>query len=124
MPRLPVDGKKVIEHRITLGTKEREMFQELATSYRISAISGNDSIIEVLGDFGKLTALLGTIGGVLELLGITDVFDIDDNIKADVLSIKDKIIENEKRAIANREAVSDAERDLFRRIAKALGDLF
>ena len=121
MPRLPVDGKKVIEHRITLGTKERQLLQDLTTSYRIDAISGNDSIIEVLGDFGKLTAVLASIGGILEILGITDVFDFDDGIKAEVLGIKDKILDNEKQAIANRAAVSDREREIFRRILEQIG---
>jgi hypothetical protein len=121
MPRLPVDGKKVIEHRITLGTKERELLQDMTTSYRIDAISGNDSIIEVLGDFGKLTAVLASIGGILEVLGITDVFDFDDTIKAEVLGIKDKILDNEKKAIANRAAVSDREREIFRRILEQIG---
>tara|TARA_R100001086_G_C11827929_1_gene255868 strand:+ start:1211 stop:1585 length:375 start_codon:yes stop_codon:yes gene_type:complete len=121
MPRLPVDGKKVIEHRITLGTKERQLLQDVATSYRIDAISGDDSIIEVLGDFGKLTAVLAAVGGILEILGITDVFDFDDSIKAEVMGIKKKIVDNEKKAIATRAAVSDREREIFKRIFEQLG---
>lgn len=91
MPRLPVDGKKVIEHRITLGTLERTILQDFATSYRIDSISGNDSIVEVMADTGKIIAALGTLGAILELLGITDVFDFDDDAKAQVMEVKEKI---------------------------------
>ena len=96
MPRLPVDGKRVIEHRITLGGKERELLADLPTSYRIDAISGNDSIVEVLGDGTKVLGALGTIGAILELFGITDVFDFDDELKAQVAPVKEKIEEKIK----------------------------
>lgn len=91
MPRLPVDGKKVIEHRITFGTKERELIQDLSTSYRISAISGNDSLVEVLGDGTKVIAALATIGALLELAGITNLFDFDDALKGKVDEVKESI---------------------------------
>ena len=96
MPRLPVDGKRVIEHRITMGGKERELLADLATSYRIDAISGNDSVVEVLGDGTKIIAALGTLGAILELLGITDIFDFDDDLKAQIMPIKDKVEEKIK----------------------------
>lgn len=91
MPRLPVDGNKVIEHRITFGSKERMLLEDLVTSYRIDAISGNDSLVEVLADGGKVIAALGTIGAILELLGITDVFDFDDALRAQVDQVKDRV---------------------------------
>lgn len=91
MPRLPVDGNKVIEHRITFGSKERMLIEDLATSYRIDAISGNDSVVEVLADGGKVIGALGTIGAILELLGITDVFDFDDALRAKVDQVKDRV---------------------------------
>jgi hypothetical protein len=91
MPRLPVDGNKVIEHRITFGSKERMLLEDLVTSYRIDAISGNDSLVEVLADGGKVIAALGTIGAILELLGITDVFDFDDALRAQVDQVKDRL---------------------------------
>lgn len=91
MPRLPVDGTKVIEHRITFGSKERMLLEDLVTSYRIDAISGNDSIVEVLADGGKVIAMLGTLGALLELMGITDVFDFDDELKAKVDQAKDRV---------------------------------
>jgi hypothetical protein len=61
------------------------------TSYRISAVCGNDSIVETFGDFGKVLAVAGTIGGLLELLGITDLFDFDDEVKALVLPTKARL---------------------------------
>ncbi len=38
MPRLPVDGKKVIEYRVTLGAKERELVQDAQWSYTFAQI--------------------------------------------------------------------------------------
>jgi len=91
LPRLPVDGKKVIEHRITFGTKERELIQDLSISYRMSAFSGNDSLVEVLGDGTKVIAALGTIGALLELAGITNLFDFDDALQEKVDEVKESI---------------------------------
>jgi len=96
MPRLPVDGKRVIEHRITLGGKERELLADIATSYRIDAFSGTDSMVEVLADGTQVIAALGTLGAILELLGITDVFDFDDELKAIVMEKKGKVEEKIK----------------------------
>ena len=96
MPRLAVDGKRVIEHRISLGGFERNLMQDIATSYRIDSFSGNDSIIEVLSDGSKVIAALGTLGALLELFGITDVFDFDDDLLASVGGIKEKIKERAK----------------------------
>tara|TARA_B100000579_G_C22354551_1_gene631028 strand:+ start:146 stop:430 length:285 start_codon:yes stop_codon:yes gene_type:complete len=69
------------------------MVEELLTSYRISAVCGNDSIVETFGDFGKVLAVAGTLGGLLELLGITDVFDFDDEVKGLVLPTKARLAE-------------------------------
>ena len=107
MPRLPVDGTKVIEHRITLGGKERELLADLTTSYRIDAISGNDSVVEVLGDGTKVIAALGTLGAILELLGITDVFDFDDELKAQIMPIKDKIEDKIKEKATDPGFIAD-----------------
>ena len=48
MPRLPVDGKKVIEYRITLGTFERRMLDDFATAYKVNRIA--DPIVQILKD--------------------------------------------------------------------------
>ena len=82
------------------------------TSYRISAVCGNDSIIETFGDFSKVLGVAATIGGLLELLGITDVFDFDDEVKALVLPTRKSI---EQRMEFNK-AQNKALGDLLKRI--------
>ena len=99
MPRLPVDGKKVVEHRITLGTKERDLLQDITTSYRIEALTGKDSLVETLSDSTKLLAALATLGAILEFLGITDVFNFDDELLARTDEIKEKIAEKAKQNV-------------------------
>ena len=121
MPRLPVDGKKVIEHRITLGGVEREALRSLALSYRIESLAGEDGVLNELGSVDNVIGKLAVVGFVLELFGITDIFDFDDDAKAKAMNIKEKIIQNEKDAVAARQAISDAERDLIDRF---LGGLF
>lgn len=79
------------ELRITLGTKERMMVEDLLTSYRIKAVAGEDGVVEALSDFGKVLAVAGTLGGLLELLGITDLFDFDDEVRGLVLPTKAKL---------------------------------
>lgn len=88
------------------------MVEDLLTSYRISAVCGNDSVVETFGDFGKVLAVAGTLGGLLELLGITDVFDFDDEVKAMVLPTKDSI---QRRMEFNQEQ-NKAVADLLRRV--------
>ena len=70
MPRLPVDGKKVIEHRITFGTKERMVLEDLSTSIRISAITGDVPITEILSDPKKVITLVEALATALEIMGI------------------------------------------------------
>lgn len=100
------------ELRITLGTKERMMVEELLTSYRISAVCGNDSIVETFGDFGKVLAVAGTLGGLLELFGITDVFDFDDEVRALVLPTKESI----NRRMEFNKQQNQALADLLKRV--------
>jgi hypothetical protein len=120
MPRLPVDGKKVIEHRITLGGVEREALRSLANSYRIQSLAGDDGVLNELGSVDNVIGKLAVVGFILELFGITDIFDFDDDAKAKAIEIKDKIVQNEKDAIANRQAVSNAERDFLNRIFRGI----
>jgi len=55
VPRLPVDGKKVVEHRITFGTKERDLIQQLSTTYRVGKIA--QPTVDILKDSTALYAL-------------------------------------------------------------------
>ena len=109
MPRLPVDGKKVIEHRISLGNVEREALKSLAFSYRIESLAGENGILDELSSVDNIIGKLATIGFLLELFGITDVFDFDDNAIAKAKEIKDKIVRNEKDAVAANKARADLE---------------
>lgn len=52
---MPVDGKKVVEHRITLGAKERELLQDISTSYRIGQVF--EPTVDLLKDASALYAL-------------------------------------------------------------------
>ena len=83
--------KETIEYVIRLQDKERQLLEDFLGSYRIQAMTGTDSVVEVLADTGKVIAALGSIGALLELLGITDVFDFDDAASAQVKEIKDGI---------------------------------
>ena len=68
MPRLPVDGKKVIEYRHTFGTKEREILEDLATSFRIQAIDP-EAMFKILDDPLRVIQIAYSIATVFELLG-------------------------------------------------------
>ena len=39
MPRLPVDGKRVVEHRITFGTKERDMMESALAAFQFNRVA-------------------------------------------------------------------------------------
>ena len=55
---------------------------------------GSTTSVVIMGsvlEIGKIIAALGTLGAILELLGITDVFDFDDDAKAQVMEVKEKI---------------------------------
>jgi hypothetical protein len=121
VPRLPVDGKKVIEHRITLGGVERESLKSLATSFRIQSIAGEEGVLDAFKDVDNVIGILATSGFLLEILGITDIFDFDDDAKAKAMKIKDRILENEKRAIENNKARAQAENDLVRSFLSRIG---
>ena len=68
MPRLPVDGKKVKEFRITLGSFERTLLQELATSLRIASFSPS-TILETLEDPTKIIQIAYSVATILEIFG-------------------------------------------------------
>tara|TARA_R110002074_G_scaffold271611_2_gene443262 strand:- start:222 stop:647 length:426 start_codon:yes stop_codon:yes gene_type:complete len=55
VPRLPVDGKKVQEFRLTLGTFERERIDTLITAIAINRVS--TPLVALLSDVSALSAL-------------------------------------------------------------------
>ena len=62
MPRLPVDGNKVIEHRITLGTYERQQLERFIDGMQIRNIGqGFGAATDPLEAMFNTT--LGTVGG-------------------------------------------------------------
>jgi len=87
MPRLPVDGKRVVEHRITLGTYEREQINRFVDGMQIknigTGIGAATDPIEAM-----LSNTLGTIGGVfLVSWGLKRFFNIDVPIPTDLEDI-------------------------------------
>ena len=61
MPRLPVDGKRVIEHRITFGTKERDMIESALTAYQFKNVA--TPVVAGMSDVSFMIVL----GGILAL---------------------------------------------------------
>jgi hypothetical protein len=106
LPKKPTDSLQGF--RIELQDSERELLQHFATSYRIKAVCGDNGVIDDFGDISKVLKLLGVIGGLLELFGITDVFDFDQPIKADILEAKDNFQANYEAGIEARGAGADA----------------
>ena len=55
MPRLPVDGKKVIEHRISLSGVEREQLENFVMGYNVNRVM--TPLVALLSDATALGAL-------------------------------------------------------------------
>ena len=71
VPRLPVDGKKVVEHRITLGAIERELLSDISLSYRIQSVDGwGEKYLKILEDPLRLIQIAYGIATLLDLVGI------------------------------------------------------
>lgn len=67
MPRLPVDGEKVIEYRISLSGVEREQLENL-----VMGITANRVLTPIVTLLNDPTGLLA-LAGLLEALGIIDI---------------------------------------------------
>ena len=59
MPRLPVDGKRVVEHRITFGTKERDMMESALGAFQFNRIA--NPIVAAFSD----VSFIVFVGGIL-----------------------------------------------------------
>jgi len=59
MPRLPVDGKKVVEHRITFGTKERDMIEGALTGYQFKSVA--TPVVAGMSDVSFMVVLAGLL---------------------------------------------------------------
>jgi hypothetical protein len=60
MPRLPVDGTKVVEHRITLGGKERQMLESTLTAYSFRNVA--TPVVTAVNDNTTLLLLAAAVG--------------------------------------------------------------
>lgn len=83
MPRLPVDGKKVIEHRISFGTKERQLIEQFANanSFNKVATPTVDLMKDVSGMVVFVAAFAALTGIVIDLSGITSSDELIDKVK-------------------------------------------
>jgi hypothetical protein len=67
MPRLPVDGKKVSEIRLTFGTKERQIFEGALGAYQFNKIA--TPVVDAMSDMSfwvTLAFLLSLVGIIIE----------------------------------------------------------
>jgi hypothetical protein len=59
MPRLPVDGKKVVEHRITFGTKERDMIEGALAAFQFNRVA--TPVVAGMSDMSFMLVLGGLL---------------------------------------------------------------
>jgi hypothetical protein len=59
LPRLPVDGKKVVEHRITFGTKERDMMESALAAFQFNRIAS--PVVAGMSDVSFMLVLGGLL---------------------------------------------------------------
>jgi hypothetical protein len=67
MPRLPVDGKKVIEHRFSMGQFERDQLDTLITGITVKNVA--TPTVALLSDVSALLALTA----IAEAIGLIDL---------------------------------------------------
>ncbi len=71
--RLPVDGKKVQEYRITLGTYERDRLNQLVTAFQVQNVTkgfNNISNADAFNDPIRMIAFIEAVATLLETMGI------------------------------------------------------
>jgi hypothetical protein len=81
MPRLPVDGVKVQELRITLGTKERQILESAKTAYSFRNIS--TPIVTAINDNTTLLLIAGILGISLSQILPEDWEEVTDGMTMD-----------------------------------------
>ena len=106
MPRLPVDGKKGVEHRITLGTKEREMVQQFVSSNSFNKIATPtvDLLNDVTGMIAVVAIFSAVTGIVVELSGVNTVEELEKAVKQ---AYKNWRIQKNAEYVAYRAAQGD-----------------
>ena len=71
--RLPVDGSKVKEFRITLGTFERQQLESLVTAVQVEKITkgiNNIATADLFASPIKMILFIESVATLLEILGI------------------------------------------------------
>ena len=87
MPRLPVDGERVVEHRITFGTKERDMIEGALAAYQFNRVT--TPIVAGMSDISFMVVVAGILTAIFpEIIIPTGVSTIDEVIDAIVAGIK------------------------------------
>ena len=100
-PRLPVDGKKVVEHRVTLGTYERQQLDTLVTGVTIRNVA--TPTVDLLSDVSAMTFLIG----LLELTGITNFTGLDEWARDVTNGLFDKAEDAIDAGVAAAEALAE-----------------
>lgn len=116
MPRLPVDGNKVVEHRITFGTKERDMLEGALAAFQFNRVA--NPLVAGMSDVSFMVVL----GSVLAVFfpkiviptgkqGIEEVVEaIDRGIRE---SLEDRLEQRQEFDQAQNEAVLEAGASIF-----------
>ena len=74
MPRLPVDGDKVREFRITLGTKERELLEDVTATLRLQSFTESTLVKEITKNPLAMIAFIEAVLTLIEFFGIETGF--------------------------------------------------
>jgi len=103
VPRLPVDGTKVVEHRITFGTKERQQIDQLTNSLEVQNYSKSfenlaTPIVNLMSDVSGMVVLL-TILAALGVTGATFTFLYAASRADDVAEVLDSFLTQRDQAI-------------------------
>lgn len=107
-PRLPVDGKKVVEHRISLSGVEREQLENFVMGVNFRNVG--QPIVSLLSDVSALVALTTLLEalGVIDLTGwawggATDIFN---SLKEGLFETMPEYIDAALNSIANEFGIS------------------
>ena len=111
MPRLPVDGKRVIEHRITFGTKEREMLDSALTGYQFNRVA--TPIVAGLSDVTFMLTITAILGYYFPKIVIpsanTPIEEVLQNLQTGIKeSLADRLERRQEFNEAQNQAVFDA----------------
>ena len=113
MPRLPVDGKKVVEHRITFGTKERDLIESFATSERLKAVD-IQGYLNILDDPTRIIQIAYGIATALELIGVESGFPVP--TISDVADyFRERDIKGEIARESGRQSIFDFMKDFLKK---------